>query len=52
MKNREEFEGGLEKGKGKGGEKKENRKRVIKHTLNIFMKLKLPQKIHKNSEEF
>ena len=32
LKNREEFEGGLEKKKGKGG-KKEKKKRVIKHTL-------------------
>ena len=32
LKNREEFEGGLEKRKEKGG-KKEKRKKVIKHTL-------------------
>ena len=32
LKNREEFEGGLEKLKGKGGKKK-TKKRVIKHTL-------------------
>ena len=31
LKNREEFKGGLEKRKGKGG--KEKKKRVIKHTL-------------------
>ena len=38
LKNREEFVGGLEKRKGKGGKR---RKRMIKHT---FMKLKWPQK--------
>ena len=32
LKNREEFEGGLEKRKGKGG-KRRKKKRVIKHTL-------------------
>ena len=32
LKNREEFEGGLEKRKGKGGGE-EKRKRVIKYTL-------------------
>ena len=32
LKNREEFKGGLEKRKGKGGKKK-TKKRVIKHTL-------------------
>jgi len=32
LKNREEFEGELEKRKGKGG-KEEKRKRIIKHTL-------------------
>ena len=32
LKNREEFEGGLEKRKGKGGKKKK-KKKVIKHTL-------------------
>ena len=37
---KEEFEGGLhEKRKGKGV-KRRKRKRVIKHTLNTFMKLK------------
>ena len=33
LKNREEFEGGLEKSKGKRGKKKKKRKRVIKYTL-------------------
>ena len=33
MINREEFEGGLEKRRGKGGKKKKTKKRVIKHTL-------------------
>ena len=32
LKNRKEFEGGLEKGKRKGGQE-EKKKRVIKHTL-------------------
>ena len=36
VKNREEFEGGLEKRKGKGGKEEK----------------KIPQKIHKNREEF
>ena len=39
LKNREEFEGGLhEKGREKGG--KRRKRKVIKHTLNTFMKLK------------
>ena len=42
LKNREEFEGGLEKKEGK----EENKKRVIKHTL------KYCKKINKNREEF
>ena len=33
LKNREEFEGGLEKKARKRGEKKKKKKRVIKHTL-------------------
>ena len=51
MKNREEFEGALEKGKGKGG-KEEKKKRVIKHTLKYLYEALIPQKIHKNREEF
>ena len=35
VKNREEFEGGLEKRKGKGG-KRRKKKRVIKHTLKFL----------------
>ena len=39
-KNREEFEGGLhEKKEGKRG-KRRKKKRVMKHTLKTFMKLK------------
>ena len=33
LKNREEFEGGLEKRKGKGGGERRKKKRVIKQTL-------------------
>ena len=48
LKNREEVEGELEKRK----EKEEKKKRVIKHTLNTFMKFEYRKKIHKNREEF
>ena len=43
LKNREEFEGGLEKKARKRGEKKK-KKRVIKHTLNYLYEAKNPQK--------
>ena len=33
VKNREKFEGGLEKRKGKGWKRRKKKKRVIKHTL-------------------
>ena len=41
----------MKKRKEKGG-KRRKKKRVIKHTLNTFMKLKWSQKIHKNRKEF
>ena len=40
----------LKKGKEKGG--KEKKKRVIKHTFKYLYEAKIPQKIHKNREEF
>ena len=52
VKNREEFEGGLEKRKGKAGKEEEKKKRVIKHTLRYLYEALIPQKIHKNREEF
>ena len=36
LKNREEFEGGLEKRKGKGGKIRKKKKRVIKHMVNYL----------------
>ena len=36
LKNREEFEGGLEKRKGKGGKRRKKKKRVIKDTLKFL----------------
>ena len=51
LKNREEFEGGLEKEK-KRKEKKKKRK-VIKHTLKYtFMKLKYRKKYTKTGKNF
>ena len=49
LKNKEEFEGGLEKRKGKGGKR---RKKVMKHTLKYhYEALMTANKIHKNREE-
>ena len=41
----------LKKGKERGG-KEEKKKRVIKHTLKYLYEAYIPQKIHKNREEF
>ena len=50
LKAREEFEGGLEKGKGKGGKR---RKRMIKHTLKYLNEaLMNAKKPHKNRGKF
>ena len=43
LKNREEFEGGLEKRKGKG-EKRRKKKRVIKHTLKYLYEAEMTGK--------
>ena len=51
VKNREDFEERLEKRKRKG-EKRRKKKRVIKHTLKYLYEAEIPQKIHKNREEF
>ena len=44
LKNREEFEGGLEKRKGKGGERRKKKKRMIKHTLKYLYEAGLTAK--------